>query len=90
MKHLIDKDTVLTEIERLDDFYHLSKSTGGQAFIESLRSFLGTLEVKEVDLKKETQQHIDDCLDIRLQKMLSIQPVNSLNLVLKHRKKNKL
>lgn len=90
MKHFIDKDALVAEIERLDDFYHLSKSNGGEAFIESLRSFLGTLEVKEVDLKKETQQHIDDCLDIRLQKMLSIQPVNSLNLVLKHRKKNKL
>lgn len=50
MKHFIDKDALVAEIERLDDFYHLSKSNGGEAFIESLRSFLDTLEVKEVEI----------------------------------------
>ena len=49
---LIDKDTLVAEIERLDEFYHHSKDVGGQAFIEDLLSFLDTLETKEVDLEK--------------------------------------
>lgn len=47
---LIGKDALVEEIERLDEFYHLSKCTGGQAFIECLLSFLNNLEVKDVDL----------------------------------------
>lgn len=50
---LIDKDAIVAEIERLDNFWHLSKNAGGQAFVERLLSFLDTLEVKEVDLEKE-------------------------------------
>ena len=53
---LIDKDTLVTEIERLDEFYHHSKDVGGQAFIEDLLSFLDTLETKEVDLEKELDE----------------------------------
>lgn len=49
MKRYIDKDAVVAEIERLDKFYHLSKSIGGQTFIEGLLSFLNTLEVKEIN-----------------------------------------
>ena len=47
---LIDKDAVVAEIERLDNYWHLSKNASGQAFVESLFSFFNTLEVKEVDL----------------------------------------
>ena len=40
------KDKIIAEIERLDEFWHLSKSAGGQAFIKSLLSFINSLEVK--------------------------------------------
>ena len=42
---LIDKDKVVDEIYRLDNFWHASKSLGGQVFIESLLSFIRTLKV---------------------------------------------
>ena len=61
MAHLIDKNALIAEIERLDEFYHLSKSAGGQAFIESLFSFLNTLEVKEKDLSEEMDKEWDKC-----------------------------
>ena len=35
---LINKDVLLTEIERLDEFYHASKSVEGAAILDSLRS----------------------------------------------------
>lgn len=90
MKHLIDKDALVAEIDRLEKINQEYKKTwkwkfqwfyrtikGRLEVLEGLKNYINSLEVKEVDLKKETQQHIDDCLDIRLQKMLSIQPVNS-------------
>ena len=50
MAHLIDKDSLVAEIDRLDALYHTSKSLSGELFIEELLSFIDTLEVKEVDL----------------------------------------
>ena len=35
------------------------------AVYDKLYSFLDNLEVKEVDLEKEIQQHINDCIDIK-------------------------
>lgn len=58
MTQYIDKDALVAEIERLDNFWHLSKDSTGQAVVESLRSFLNTLEVKEVDLEKELDSMI--------------------------------
>lgn len=49
MTQYIDKSVVVAEIERLDNFWHLSKNADGQAFVEKLLSFLDTLEVKDVD-----------------------------------------
>ena len=42
---LIDKEKVVAEIYRLDNYWHLSKSPAGQAFIERLLSFIRTLKV---------------------------------------------
>ena len=53
MKQLIDKSSVLAEIDRLNEFWHLFKDSTGQAIVESLRSFINDLEVEEVDLEKE-------------------------------------
>ena len=43
---LINKDALLAEIERLDEFYHASKSAEGTAILDSLRSFIDKSEVK--------------------------------------------
>lgn len=42
---LINKDALLAEIERLDEFYHASKSVEGAAILDSLRSFIDKTEV---------------------------------------------
>lgn len=39
--------------------------SGVLSCLNEVRSFLDTLEVKEVDLEQEIQQHINDCLDIK-------------------------
>ena len=60
MTQYIDKSVVVAEIERLDEFWHLSKSAGGQAFIKSLLSFINTLEVKEVDYERELSKYVSN------------------------------
>lgn len=60
MAQYIDKAAVVAEIERLDEFWHFYKgAAGGQAFVQSLLSFIDTLDVKEVDINKEISQFID-------------------------------
>ena len=77
MAQYIDKSAVVEEIkERIDrdnemaasypsnsehDYFYRVK----EKVYKSLLSFIDTLEVKEVDLEKEIQQHINDCLDIK-------------------------
>ena len=58
MEQLIDKFAVIAEIKKLDEFWHLSKSAGGQAFIESLLSFLDSLKTKEGDVEKEVEDWV--------------------------------
>jgi len=69
MEQYISKSAVVAEIERLDNYWHLSKNASGQAFVENLFSFLDTLEMKEVDLEKlgeiarhliAVKEHIED------------------------------
>ena len=57
MTHLIDKDAVVAEIERLYE-KHSSKEYRDEAalVLEDLEDFLDTLEVKEVDLEKESDK----------------------------------
>ena len=64
MVHLIDKDALVAELKRLQnalqdpamnresmrDYAH-----GGNKIINDILSFIDTLEVKEVDLKKEIE-----------------------------------
>lgn len=74
---LIDKAAVVTEIEKRIKKY-ASIDVGNSSELEALYgakckalteilSFLDTLEleVKEVDLEKEIQKHINECLDIK-------------------------
>ena len=60
MTHLIDKDALVAEIEELDEFYHFYKSASGLGFIESLLSFINSLEVKEINFEKEVKLWIDE------------------------------
>ena len=59
MAHLIDKAAVIAEIERrlkeLAEFPKFSYETGLIDAYMLMRAFLDTLEVKEVDLEKESE-----------------------------------
>ena len=55
MTQYIDKAVVVAEINRVLNSYDPNEITSGRYALVSLRDFLDTLEVKEVDLKKELQ-----------------------------------
>ena len=56
MKHLIDKATVVAEINRVLNSYDPNEITSGRYALIDLRDFLDTLETKEVDLEKEIEE----------------------------------
>ena len=73
---LIDKDKVVAEIERRKK--EAESNWGGYksydehrcdscivGFYEEFLEIINTLEVKEVDLEKEIQDHIRECLDVK-------------------------
>lgn len=68
MKQYIDKSALLAEIERIENELNSEIFTdeflGKRWFCKHIKSFLGTLEVKEVDLDEakigETQIYIED------------------------------
>ena len=67
---LIDKAAVAIEIEKLKynlcpDFYEYNYDAAKVELLEKIENFINTLEVKEVDLEKEIQEHINECLDIK-------------------------
>ena len=57
---LIDKDALVAEIERLKEQDYpcdtFEESTGYYNALDEITTFLNTLEVKEVDLEKETDK----------------------------------
>ena len=58
MKHLIDKDAVVAEIEKLKfnlcpDFYEYNYDAAKVELLEKIENFINTLEVKEVDLEEK-------------------------------------
>ena len=68
MAHLIDKDAVVAEIERLKNtsleygyntMQKILADSGKDLALEQLRYFLSTLKVKDVDINKEISQFID-------------------------------
>ena len=60
---LINKDVLLKEIERLDEFYHASKSAEGAAILDSLRSFIDKSEVKAEEFE-EPNININDAIEV--------------------------
>ena len=68
MTKYVDKSALVAEIERRRRDWRYSSSIDAKFKREEcddILSFLDTLETKEVDLEKEIQQHINDCLDIK-------------------------
>jgi len=78
MGKYIDKDALVVEIKRLIDCCY-KICAGNLDFLQEsypehyysietykeILSFIDTLEVKEVDLEKEIQDHIRECLDVK-------------------------
>ena len=70
MAHLIDKDALVAEIERLKDkeigiglnAYDMGEENGKAEMCNKFLSFLDTLEVKEVDMEKEIGFYIETSL----------------------------
>lgn len=62
MAHLIDKDALVAEIERLYnlEYYNTSDlSCGKKIMLRNILLFLDALEAKEVDLEKEMGKYLD-------------------------------
>lgn len=72
MAQYIDKDALVAEIKRrFDEYskrilkhYDACKEAKAQE-LGKILTIIDTLEVKEVDLEKEIQDHIKECLDIK-------------------------
>ena len=63
MAHYINKDALVAEIERLEKKNNESENVydfGTEHALKSIRSFLDTLEVKEVDLEEESLKWIEE------------------------------
>jgi len=63
MVHLIDKDTLVAEIEKLEELYCYGESNCmliAKSVFDSIKNIINTLEVKEVDLEKEIKNEIDE------------------------------
>ena len=69
---LIEKAAIVAEIERIKEdagiglcAYDMGEENGKLQVCDKLLSFIDSIETKDVDLEKEIQQHIKDCLDIK-------------------------
>lgn len=63
---LIDKDTLIAEIDKQKIGYN----TDGNHSVEydttrKILDIINTLSVKEVDLEKEIETHLKECLDVK-------------------------
>ena len=69
MAQYIDKAAVVAEIERrIEEVSQIRKASYEIGLFDAYKiiiSFLDTLEVKEVDLEKEIETHLKECLDIK-------------------------
>lgn len=71
MAQYIDKAALVSEIERrikgLQDCHAdiVEGYAGEISGLKRLLSFISSIEVKEVDLEKEIQKHLNACLDVK-------------------------
>ena len=89
MAHLIDKDTILAEIESLLDKgkyheeYDCAYRDGNNGALYTLKGRINTLEVKEVDLEKEFCDYLEKNFRISMTGILlsnNGEPVNTIKL----------
>lgn len=61
---LVDKDTLVAEIEKLKEIYCYDTKTNSsfvaKAVINSINNAINSLEVKEIDLEEEIDKYIKD------------------------------
>ena len=63
---LIDKTALVAEIEkRIKEIDEIGTYLSPKGVLTNLLCHLDTLEVKEVDLEKEIETHLKDCLDVK-------------------------
>lgn len=74
MAQYVDKDALISEIEKvineinldiIEDWRHRLQLERDIKVMKNILSLIDTLEMKEVDLEKELQDHIRECLDIK-------------------------
>lgn len=74
MAQYVDKDALIAEIEKvineinldiIEDWRHRLQRECDIKVMKNILSLIDTLEMKEVDLEKELQDHIRECLDIK-------------------------
>ena len=65
MTQYINKADIVAEINRVLDSYDPNEITSGRYALIDLRNFLETLEVKEVDLKKEIEYIRNDFIEAK-------------------------
>ena len=74
MSHYINKDALVAEIKSRISDIEISQKAGlikkrdadkKILLFKSVLSLIDTLEVKEVDLEKEIQDHLKECLDVK-------------------------
>ena len=67
MAKLIDKDVLVAEIDKRESILDIDSpfGQGGMIELELVKDLINTLEVKEVDLEEEIQDHIEECLDVK-------------------------
>lgn len=72
---LIDKSALVAEIEKMQDTYisklesrgmkHEDAVIASVSYVNGIKDIINSIEVKEVDLEKEIQNHIKECLDVK-------------------------
>lgn len=72
MTQYIDKNTLMAAIEKLqlctmDEHmdYYSTEAKGEYNAFSKLKSFLNVIEVKEVDLDREIETYLKECLNIK-------------------------
>jgi hypothetical protein len=63
MEQYIDKTAVVAEINRVLNSYDPNEITSGRYALVSLRNFLDTLEVKEVDIASMADDYYDALME---------------------------
>ena len=84
MKHLIDKDALVTEINAFKKDAYRTWKWDTFHTLNKLLSFINTLEVKEVDLEKEIKDYFEKQPIVTRSKGIDYQLIPSGENIAKH------